>query len=73
MGHSFGGATAIISSSKDERLDACIALDGWIVPIESSYVQSGMRVPFLNMGRPEWETSLNYEKLDTLMNNNEVS
>ena len=69
MGHSFGGATAIISSAKDDRLDACIALDGWIVPIESSYIQSGMKVPFLYMGRPEWETSLNYDKLDSLIEN----
>ena len=72
MGHSFGGTTAIISSAKDERLDVCIALDGWIVPIESHYIQSGMKVPLLYIGRPEWDTKLNYEKLDTLIDNSKV-
>ena len=72
MGHSFGGATAIISSAKDDRLDACIALDGWIVPIESSYIQSGMKVPLLYIGRPEWETTVNYDKLDSLIVNSNV-
>jgi dienelactone hydrolase len=53
MGHSFGGATAIITATRDDRLDACMALDGWIVPIESSYIQNGMKVPLLYIGRPK--------------------
>ena len=28
-----------------------------------------MKVPFLYMGRPEWKTALNYEKLDKLIEN----
>jgi len=67
MGHSFGGATAIISSVRDDRLDACIALDGWIVPIESSYIQNGMKVPLLYVGRPKWDSPINYAKLDSLI------
>ena len=67
MGHSFGGATSIVASSKDKRLNACINLDGWMVPVESSIIQSGMKIPFLYMGRPKWETELNYLKLDSLI------
>ena len=67
MGHSFGGTTAIVASSKDERLDACIILDGWLVPVESSIIQLGMDIPFLFIGREKWETSLNYLKLDSLI------
>ena len=67
MGHSFGGATSIVASSRDKRLDACINLDGWMVPVESSIIQSGMKIPFLYIGRPKWETELNYMKLDSLI------
>ena len=67
LGHSFGGTTGIIASYKDNRIDACIALDGWIVPVESSIIQSGMHIPFLYMGRKKWDTPLNYVKLDTLL------
>ena len=67
MGHSFGGATSIVASSRDKRLGACINLDGWMVPVESSIIQSGMKIPFLYMGRPKWETELNYLKLDSLI------
>ena len=38
LGHSFGGTTGIVASYKDNRIDACIALDGWIVPVESSII-----------------------------------
>ena len=67
MGHSFGGATAILASTKDTRLDACIVLDAWLLPVESSIIQSGMKTPFLYMGQPQWDTELNYLKLDSLI------
>ena len=67
MGHSFGGTTAIVASSKDKRLDACIILDGRLVPVESSIIQRGMDIPFLFIGREKWETPLNYLKLDSLI------
>ena len=67
MGHSFGGGTAIVASSRDTRLDACIALDGWLVPIEQSIIEKGLKVPFLFMGQTYWTNPVNYEKLDTLI------
>ena len=67
MGHSFGGTTSIVASSKDDRLDGCINLDGWMVPVESSIIQSGMKIPFLFIGRAQWDTELNYLKLDSLI------
>ena len=67
MGHSFGGGTAIVASSKDKRFDACIALDGWLVPIEQSIIKSGLTVPFLFMGQDQWKNPLNYDNLDTLI------
>ena len=67
MGHSFGGGTAIVASSRDTRLDACIALDGWLVPIEQPIIKSGLKVPFLFMGQTYWSNPVNYENLDTLI------
>jgi len=67
MGHSFGGGTAIVASSRDTRLDACIALDGWLVPIEQSIIKKGRKVPFLFMGQTYWTNPVNYENLDTLI------
>ena len=67
MGHSFGGGTAIVASSKDKRLDACLALDGWLVPVEQSIIKRGLTVPFLYMGRTHWDNPVNYENLDTLI------
>jgi dienelactone hydrolase len=67
MGHSFGGATAIVASSRDARLDACIALDGWLVPVEQSIIKNGLNVPFLFMGQTYWSNPVNYENLDTLI------
>ena len=67
MGHSFGGGTAIVASSRDTRFDACIALDGWLVPVEQSIIKNGLKIPFLFMGQTYWSNPLNYENLDTLI------
>ncbi|MBC8312516.1 MAG: dienelactone hydrolase family protein [Candidatus Marinimicrobia bacterium] len=67
FGHSYGGATSVMASHFDERIDACISLDGWNVPIPQNVIDDGLRVPFLYIGRPKWDTDLNYEKLDTLI------
>ena len=67
FGHSFGGATSVMASYIDNRIDACISLDGWNVPIPQNVIDDGLNVPLLYIGRPEWDTTLNYEKLDTLI------
>ena len=67
FGHSYGGATSVMVSYIDKRIDACISLDGWNVPIPQNVVDDGLNIPLLYIGRPEWDTTLNYEKLDTLI------
>ena len=67
MGHSFGGGTAIVASSRDTRLDACIALDGWLVPVEQQIIKNGLNVPFLFIGQTYWTNPVNYENLHTLI------
>ena len=71
-GHSYGGATATLASYNDKRIKACLVLDSWINPVPDTVISRGLRVPFLFMGRPNWDDSdypNNYEKLEELMVN----
>ena len=53
FGHSFGGGTAAVSSFTDNRIDACIALDGWFEPIPPYIIDKGINIPFLYIGQPQ--------------------
>lgn len=64
FGQSFGGATSIYASFSDERVDACINLDGWMVAVPDKIVNSGISQDFIYLGQEEWDEKLNYEKLD---------
>ena len=47
-----------------------MVLDGWINPVPDEVVSSGIDVPLLSLGRPNWDDSdypSNYDKLDELM------
>ncbi len=69
-GHSYGGATAILASHGHETIKSCVVLDGWINPVPDEVVSSGIDVPLLSLGRPNWDDSdypSNYDKLDELM------
>ena len=68
FGHSFGGATSVVASFIDSRIDVCINLDGWMEPVESKIIQEGLRIPFLYIGQERWiDTPLNDIKLDSLI------
>ena len=69
FGHSFGGGTSLLTAYNDYRVDVSIALDGWIEPVPNEIIDSGINKPFLYIGRPEWEDSLNYYKLNKLIDN----
>ena len=75
-GHSYGGATAILSTQKEERFQVCFALDGWINPLSNSSIEKGLNVPLLYMGRPNWDDSdypSNYYYLNNLIENSKKS
>ena len=69
FGHSYGGATGIVAAGEDERIDAVIALDGWILPILPSVIDKGLQKPLFYIGRESWPDPLNYQKLNTLLDN----
>ena len=71
-GHSYGGATAILSAQEDDRIQACFNLDGWINPLPNSSIKMGLNIPIMYMGRPSWNDSdypNNYSHLKNLMAN----
>ena len=71
-GHSFGGATATFAAFQDKRIKSCFVLDSWTSPLPDFVVDSGLKVPFLFVGRPNWNDSgypKNYLKLDGLLKN----
>ncbi|MAN35168.1 MAG: hypothetical protein CMF89_02050 [Candidatus Marinimicrobia bacterium] len=71
FGHSFGGATAVVSSWNDTRISACLNLDGWFVPIVDDIINNGIKIPFCYIGQESWskEDTLNYDKLDKFYSN----
>jgi len=48
MGHSFGGSTALLAASKDDRLRGCIALDPWMFPVAEEHFQLTKPVLVIN-------------------------
>ena len=75
-GHSYGGATAIVSTQKDNRIKACFILDGWISPIPDSIITTGLKTPIFSIGRPHWKDSdypNNYHHLKDLISNSKGS
>jgi len=66
FGHSFGGATSVVASLKDDRIDAALGLDVWFLPIPSTLIKKNLNKPFVHLGQVAWKEKDNYLKLDTL-------
>ena len=64
FGHSFGGATSVVSSWNDSRISACLNLDGWFEPIIDDIINNGLKIPFCYIGQESWGlNSKNYKKV----------
>ena len=69
FGHSYGGATSILSSIYDDRIDVCLTYDAWFLPIPDSVINAGFNKPLLHIGQVKWDDSKNYIKRDSLLEN----
>ena len=70
FGHSFGGATSVVSSWNDTRISACLNLDGWFVPIVDDIINTGIKIPFCYIGQESWgKNTINYDQLDKFYSN----
>ena len=64
FGHSFGGATSVVSSWNDSRISACLNLDGWFEPIIDNIINNGLKIPFCYIGQENWRSnSKNYKRV----------
>jgi len=69
FGHSYGGATSTLSAMKEHRIDACLTLDAWFLPLFDKDINKNFNKPFLHIGQISWTDTLNYKKLDIFLNN----
>ena len=73
MGHSFGGATILQTSSMEENIKSCIVIDAWALPIPSMIINQDISTPLVHIGQMSdkyWKNKNNKLKLDTLFQNN---
>ena len=66
MGHSFGGATVLLTASKDDRFKAVVAIDPWMFPVKEH--------KFRDMGFKEniyrHKTTIQWQFTKTVLRNN---
>ena len=75
FGHSYGGFTSFYSAFYNEAITSCFALDGWFEPMPDSLLSKDINKPIFHLGQHnkgeiQYWNDLNYEKLETFMNNN---
>ena len=72
FGHSFGGSTSIYSTWLDDRIDACLNLEGWFEPIPQEVIENGIEKPILSVSMNEWKgfwTENNQTKMNEFIKN----
>ena len=74
FGHSFGGTTSVLTSIRDDRIKACLALDGWFVPLILEDEKTIIEQPFLYIGQeswPSWDEARHRHYLNLLLDQGE--
>ncbi|OCT94473.1 hypothetical protein XELAEV_18012144mg [Xenopus laevis] len=72
MGHSFGGASTLLSLAKDDTLRCAIALDAWMFPLEdASY--TNIQKPILFINAEHFQTTSSIQKMKRLNAGNRES
>ncbi|KAJ9591914.1 hypothetical protein L9F63_001516, partial [Diploptera punctata] len=67
MGHSFGGATALLALESDRRFKFGVILDPWMFPIkEEKDLSSRIKQPLLFVNTETFHITLNYNALKTI-------
>ena len=54
FGHSTGGGATVEFCGRDERCQAGVGLDAWVVPVSDEIVAAGLEQPFLFLRADKW-------------------
>ena len=61
FGHSTGGGATVQFCGQDERCQAGVGLDAWVVPVSDEIVHVGLNQPFLFLRADKWDFDDNSE------------
>lgn len=61
FGHSTGGGATVEFCGQDERCQAGVGLDAWVVPVSDEIVAAGLAQPFLFLRADKWDFDDNSE------------
>ncbi|BES92641.1 Platelet-activating factor acetylhydrolase, isoform II [Nesidiocoris tenuis] len=67
MGHSFGGATTLLTISNDDRIKCGVILDCWMYPIKNEPLN--FKVPVLFINSQTFHIESNLQAIEKLVNN----
>jgi dienelactone hydrolase len=65
-GHSTGGGAVVLACIQDQRCQAGLGMDAWLVPVPQPVIAQGLAQPFLFMRSQVWATPQNDALLNTL-------
>lgn len=67
IGHSTGGGAALKTTMLNDRIDALIAYDPWVEPMDLQFLSRGTNVPMLIFSSTDWVDGYNAQNLERVV------